>query len=54
MVVDVLKTTNKNLRKINPQSINDIYNHNGLIVDFSNKMKEIDNILNQIIDLFLN
>ena len=42
MVVDVLKTTNKNLRKINPQSINDIYNHNGLIVDFSNKMKEID------------
>ena len=42
MVVDVIKTTNINLKKINPQSINNIYNHNGLIVDFSDKMKKID------------
>jgi len=42
MVVDVIKTTNKNLRKSNPQSINDIYNQNRLIVDFSDKMKSID------------
>ena len=42
MVVDVIKTTNINLKKINPQSINNIYNHNGLIVDFSVKMKKID------------
>ena len=42
MVVDVIRTTNINLKKINPQSINNIYNHNGWIVDFSNKMKKID------------
>ena len=42
MVVDVIKTTNINLKKINPQSINNIYNHDGLIVDFSDKMKKID------------
>ena len=42
MVLDVIKTTNINLKKINPQSINNIYNHNGLIVDFSDKMKKID------------
>ena len=43
MVVDVIKTTNKNLMKINPQDINDIYNENCKIVDFSQKMKNIDN-----------
>ena len=42
MVVDVIRTTKINLKKINPQSINNIYNHNGLIVDFSDKMKKID------------
>ena len=42
MVVDVINTTNKNLKKNNPQSINDIYKHNSLIVDFSDKMKNID------------
>jgi len=42
MVVDVINTTNKNLNRSNPQSINDIYKHDGLIVDFSNKMKKID------------
>ena len=42
MVVDVINTTNKNLMKINPQHINDIYNQNRKIVDFSDKMKNID------------
>jgi len=42
MVVDVIKTTNKNLKRSNPQSINDIYRQNQLIVDFSDKMKKID------------
>ena len=42
MVVDVINTTNKNLKKSNPQSINDIYKQDRLIVDFSDKMKMID------------
>ena len=42
MVIDVINTTNKNLKKSNPQSINDIYNQDRLIVDFSYKMKTID------------
>jgi len=43
MVVDVINTTNKNLKESNPQSIEDIYKQNRLIVDFSDKMKKIDN-----------
>jgi dGTPase len=42
MVVDVLRTTNKNLKKINPSTVKDIYNHDSLIVDFSSKMKILD------------
>ena len=42
MVIDVINTTNKNLKKSNPQSINDIYEQDRLIVDFSDKMKKID------------
>ena len=42
MVIDVIKVTNKNLRKSDPQSINDIYKQEHLIVDFSGKMKMID------------
>ena len=42
MVVDVINTTNKNLKKSSPQSINDIYKQDRLIVDFSAKMKKID------------
>jgi len=42
MVVDVINTTNKNLKKGNPQSINDIYMQDHLIVDFSDKMKMVD------------
>ena len=42
MVVDVIHTTNKNLKKIKPINIKDIYKQNSLIVDFSDKMKTID------------
>ena len=42
MVVDVINTTNKNLKKSNPQSINDIYMQDHLIVDFSDKIKMVD------------
>jgi len=42
MVVDVINTTKKNLKLCNPQSINDIYKQDRLIVDFSAKMKKID------------
>ena len=43
MVVDVINTTKKNLRKNNPKSAKDIYKLNGNIVNFSNKTQEIDN-----------
>ena len=42
MVVDVINTTNANLKKINPQSVNDIHKQSHLVVDFSKKMKKID------------
>jgi len=42
MVVDVINTTTKNLKRCKPRSINDIYNQDHMIVDFSNKMKTID------------
>ena len=42
MVIDVINTTNKNLKKYNPQSIKDIYKQDYLIVDFSDKMKIVD------------
>ena len=42
MVTDTINTTNKNLKKNKPQSINDIYKQNQLIVDFSDKIKIID------------
>jgi len=42
MVLDVIKTTKRNLKKFNPQSIADIYKHDSLIVDFSDKMKMVD------------
>ena len=43
MVTDVIKTTKKNLKKIGPKSINDIYKNNKEIVHFSQKIKEFDN-----------
>jgi len=42
MVVDVINTTNKNLKKYNPRSTKDINKHDRLIVDFSDKMKKVD------------
>ena len=42
MVLDVIKTTNENLKKFNPKRILDIYEANRLIVDFSKNMKKID------------
>jgi len=42
MVIDVINTTNRNLKKYNPQSVQDIYKQDFLIVDFSDKMKMVD------------
>jgi len=42
MVEDVIKTTNKNLIKSKPKTVNDIYKQNKLIVNFSDKMQKID------------
>jgi len=42
MVVDVINTTNRNIKKYNPQSIKDIYKQDHLIVDFSDKIKKVD------------
>ena len=42
MVLDVISTTNRNLKKYKPQSIKDIYKQDHLIVDFSDKMKKVD------------
>jgi len=47
MVVDVINTTNKNLKLIKPRNIKDIYIQDRLLVDFSPKMKKI---INQIKD----
>ena len=42
MVKDVINTSTKNLKKIKPTSVQDIYLQNHLIVDFSPKMKLVD------------
>jgi len=42
MVEDVIQNTNKNLKKIKPVNISDIYTQDRLIVDFSDRMKTID------------
>ena len=41
MVIDVIKSTENNLKKIKPKTIKDIYNCNQFIVDFSSDMKKI-------------
>ena len=43
MVMDVIQTTEKNLKAIKPKNIKDVYKQNRPIVDFSNKMKKVDN-----------
>jgi dGTPase len=40
MVIDVIKTTNKNLKKAKPKFLMDIYKQNKFIVDFSPSMKK--------------
>ena len=40
MVIDVIGTTNINLKKIKPKTIKDIYNNKQFIVDFSDEMKK--------------
>jgi len=42
MVIDVIKITTKNIKKLKPKTIKDIYNAGYLVVDFSKKMKKID------------
>jgi len=42
MVLDVIETTKRNLKKNNPKTIKDIYNQENLIVDFSQKMRKTD------------
>jgi len=49
MVNDVILTTNKNLKKYKPKSIQDIYSHDNLIVSFSKKMKHIDKIIKEFL-----
>ena len=40
MVIDVIRTTHKNLKKFKPKSIQDIFSQEQLIVDFSDSMKK--------------
>jgi len=40
MVLDVIGTTNINLKKVKPKTIKDIYNNKQFIVDFSDEMKK--------------
>ena len=49
MVVDVINTTNKNLKLRNPQTVNDIYKQDCLMVDFSDKMKSIEKQINDFL-----
>ena len=49
MVNDVIFTTQKNLKKYNPSSIDDIYKQNNLIVSFSKKMEDIDKSIKEFL-----
>ena len=51
MVLDVINTTNKNLKLCNPQTVNDIYKQDCLMVDFSDKMKKIDKQIKEFLKL---
>ena len=42
MVLDVVKTAEKNLKKYNPQSLNDVYKQKKLMITFSDKMKKAE------------
>ena len=41
MVLDVIRTTNTNLKKVKPRSVRDIYINKQFIVDFSKEMKKV-------------
>ena len=51
MVVDVINTTNKNLKNYEPKSIKDIYKADHLIVDFSEKIKNLDKQIKSFLSL---
>ena len=51
MVVDVINTTNKNLKNHEPKSIKDIYKADHLIVDFSEKIKNLDKQIKSFLSL---
>tara|TARA_B100000029_G_scaffold509333_1_gene598287 strand:- start:1836 stop:2981 length:1146 start_codon:yes stop_codon:yes gene_type:complete len=53
MVTDVIITTKKNLKKSNPQSLNDIYKLNYPIVEFSHKMKKIDKEIKNFLKVYM-
>ena len=48
MVMDVIKTTSKNIQKQRPKTLNDIYKQKFPLVDFSHKMKKIDKEIKSI------
>ena len=51
MVLDVINTTNENLKKIKPRNINDVYKVDHLIVDFSKNMKKLDHQIKDCLKL---
>ena len=51
MVVDVINTTNKNLKNYEPKLIKDIYKADHLIVDFSEKIKNLDKQIKSFLSL---
>jgi dGTPase len=51
MVMDVIQTTEKNLKEIKPKNIKDIYKQNRPIVDFSKKMKKVDTEIKDFLKL---
>ena len=42
MVIDVIETSKKNIKRFKIKNIQDVYNQNSLIVDFSSNMKKVD------------
>ena len=51
MVMDVIQTTEKNLKKAKPKNIKDIYKQNLPIVDFSKNMKKVDTEIKDFLKL---
>ena len=51
MVMDVIQTTEKNLKKAKPKNIKDIYKQNLPIVNFSKNMKKVDTEIKDFLKL---